>query len=311
MIHPGAESTSEIFVKSNRRNTSSISSRVNPKTIHKPINAPADTPSHSFTQHRQFLLLSALSTPICVITFTPPPQRYNLFGNILLGAKKDLTILSRITPKMQGGGGGSGDPVYTPQLKMSELYRKRESRDSARLRAYNKILETIHHRIRVMSQLPNAQTNILFTIPPFILGLPRIDLEDCVVYLVYQLRMTGFQIRYTFPNLLYIDWSHHEKSYILEQSPIMMAMLESDERKREEERRKSSLIKRPTAPSKKKVAFANEVLIGGNTANNGRDFGAPSVGRLPSASEYIPPSTFLKQMIEPTKKPGPFDDLWK
>jgi hypothetical protein len=194
----------------------------------------------------------------------------------------------------------------TPQLRVSELYRKRETRDSARLRAYNKILETIHHRIRTMSQLPHSPCNLLYTIPPFILGLPKIDLEDCVVYLVYQLRMTGLVVRYTFPNLLYIDWSHHERSYILEQSPIMQAMLDAEEVHKDAERRavvsRRTVVQRVAgtaepSSNKKKVSFATT------------DLGAPSVGRAPSAAEYIPPANFIKQMSEPGKNGGTTDPL--
>ena len=126
----------------------------------------------------------------------------------------------------------------TPQLPPSELYDKRRSKDASRLRAYNKILEQIYNRIRVTSKLPNSQCYLLYTVPPFILGLPKIDLEDCMVYLIYQLRHAGYDIRYTFPNMLYISWLHHEKSYLVEQSPIMAAMLESAEKTQSELERK-------------------------------------------------------------------------
>jgi hypothetical protein len=84
------------------------------------------------------------------------------------------------------------EETTTPQLDPSELYNKRKSKDSARLRAYNKILEQIYNRIRVISRLPNSQCYLLYTVPPFILGLPKIDMEDCVVYLIYQLRHSGY-----------------------------------------------------------------------------------------------------------------------
>ena len=126
----------------------------------------------------------------------------------------------------------------TPQLDPSELYDKRRSKDAARLRAYNKILEQIYNRIRSLSKLPNSQCNLLYTVPPFILGLPKIDLEDCVVYLIYQLRHAGYEIRYTPPNMIYISWLHHEKSYLVDQSPIMQAMLVSAEKTQSEIDRK-------------------------------------------------------------------------
>lgn len=112
-----------------------------------------------------------------------------------------------------------------PLLRVSELYKRRQAKDAARLRAYNQILDTVHHRIRVQGNLPNSPCSLLYTIPPFVLGLPKIDLEDCVVYLVFQLRQSGFEVRYSYPNLLAISWTHHERSYITEQSPITQAML--------------------------------------------------------------------------------------
>ena len=138
----------------------------------------------------------------------------------------------------------------TPQLNPAELYDKRKSKDSSRLRAYNKILEQVYNRIRVMSLLPNSQCYLLYTVPPFILGLPKIDLEDCVVYLIYQLRHAKYDVRYTPPNMLYISWVHHEKSYLMEQSPIMQSMLESAEKTAAEIERKEKEASRLLAPRK-------------------------------------------------------------
>ena len=126
----------------------------------------------------------------------------------------------------------------TPQLNPADLYDKRKSKDASRLKAYNKILEQIYNRVRVISKLPNSPCYLLYTVPPFILGLPKIDLEDCVIYLIYQLRHAGYDVRYTPPNMIYLSWVHHEKSYLVEQSPIMQAMLESAEKTQAEMERK-------------------------------------------------------------------------
>lgn len=224
------------------------------------------------------------------------------------------------------------EEIPTPQLQVGDLYKRRQSRDTARLKAYNKILEIIHHRIRTISELPNSPCSLLYTIPPFILGLPRIDLEDCVVYITYQLRMAGFDVRYTYPNLLNINWAHHEKSYLLEQSPIMMAMVESEAKKVAEDQKKAvfakNLVKKLGPPAakntkpegpKKRVGFRNDVIIPPTTG----DTTVPSVGHMPSASDYVPPTAFLKQMSEPKKAAiaavnagpppagsNPFADLW-
>ena len=212
-----------------------------------------------------------------------------------------------------------------PLLRVSELYKRRQAKDAARLRAYNQILDTVHHRIRVQGNLPNSPCSLLYAIPPFVLGLPKIDLEDCVVYLVFQLRQSGFEVRYSYPNLLAISWMHHERSYITEQSPIMQAMLAAQ-----------AAAPSLTAPPKRR---APKAITAGQSTNSqagpsqrtgmagpsqrkqkGVSFsvgnsGGPSVGSLPSAEAYVPPSTFLQTMTKPDPKSaaatGVLADLWR
>ena len=204
----------------------------------------------------------------------------------------------------------------TPQLNPSELYDRRKSKDASRLRTYNKILEQIYNRIRVISRLPNSQCYLLYTVPPFILGLPKIDLEDCIVYLIYQLRHSAYDIRYTSPNMLYISWAHHEKSYIIDQSPIMNAMLESAERTQSEIERKekeaSRLITSRKSQRKVRINTPGEFQSGISTGTLhripqsainsvlNRPLSNPTAGPPPpSASDYIPPSGFLQNMSNP------------
>jgi hypothetical protein len=206
---------------------------------------------------------------------------------------------------------------HTPQLNPSELYDKRRTKDASRLRAYNKILEQIYNRIRVISKLPNSQCYLLYTVPPFILGLPKIDLEDCVVYLVYQLRHAGYEIRYTPPNMIYISWLHHEKSYLVEQSPIMQAMLESAEKTQAELERKEREAARLLGPGKKSQkktvkntpgmlqstsgpARSSQPPLGAINNILNRPLSNPTAGPPPpSAGDYVPPASFLQNMSNP------------
>lgn len=213
----------------------------------------------------------------------------------------------------------------TPQLDPSELYDKRKSKDAARLRAYNKILEQIYNRIRSLSKLPNSQCSLLYTVPPFILGLPKIDLEDCVVYLIYQLRHAGYEVRYTPPNMIYISWLHHEKSYLVDQSPIMQAMLISAEKTQAEIDRKEKEASRLISARKsgKKVRIQTPGIMQSIPNMQQRSAGPynmnitapprsaihnilqrplsnPTAGPPPpSAAEYVPPPTFLQQITNP------------
>jgi hypothetical protein len=211
----------------------------------------------------------------------------------------------------------------TPQLNPTELYDKRRTKDAGRLRAYNKILEQIYNRIRTMSKLPNSQCYLLYTVPPFILGLPKLDLEDCVVYLIYQLRHAGYEIRYSPPNMIYISWLHHEKSYLVEQSPIMQAMMESAEKTQAELERKEKEAARLLGPGKRsqrkvvKQTPGFTSLVSGPTPGLTRNSYGPSnaintilnrptsnptAGTLPSAADYVPPATFLQNVTNPTNE---------
>jgi hypothetical protein len=229
----------------------------------------------------------------------------------------------------------------TPQLAPSELYDKRKTKDAAKLRAYNKILEQIYNRVRVISRLPNSQCSLLYTVPPFILGLPKLDLEDCVVYLIYQLRHAGYEVRYTPPNLLYISWLHHEKNYMVEQSPIMMAMMESAEKSRAELERKEKDAQRLIGARKSQrkqvrqtpgglqsVSGLSGGGSGGGSGVGGRGPSPAAISQVlnrpmsnptagpprPSAADYVPPSSFLENMTNPknqTVYPQSMTDYFK
>jgi len=211
----------------------------------------------------------------------------------------------------------------TPQLDPTDLYDKRKSKDASRLRAYNKILEQIYNRIRVSSKLPNSQCYLLYTVPPFILGLPKIDIEDCVIYIIYQLRHAKYEVRYTPPNMLYISWLHHEKSYLVEQSPIMQAMLESAEKTRAEQERKereaSRLIQGRKSQRSVRIATPGQFQRGSTMGPRAsaistilnRPLSNPTAGPPPpSAAEYVPPPTFLQNVSQPTHSvPAPKSNM--
>lgn len=203
----------------------------------------------------------------------------------------------------------------TPQLNPADLYDRRKSKDTSRLKAYNKILEQIYHRIRTLSQLPNSPCYLLYTVPPFILGLPKIDLEDCVIYLIYQLRHASYEVRYTPPNMLYLSWMHHEQSYLRQQSPIMQSMLESAERTQAEVERKekeaSRLIQARKSNRKVRLQTPGELQQQTKFASYrpstaaistvlNRPLSNPVAGPPPpSAADYVPPSAFLQQVTNP------------
>jgi hypothetical protein len=167
------------------------------------------------------------------------------------------------------------------KLEPKHLFEKREKRDKARLRAYNQLLEQIQHRIYTTSQLPGNPSYLVYSVPPFILGLPSMDLQDCIVYLVFQLRQNGFEIRFTYPNLLYISWASYEKEYFMKQNPIVQAMIPP----------KPEIINK-----KSKVSFTskNETIPLQNPYTN-----EVTVRPARSANDYEPPNAFLDTIQRP------------
>lgn len=203
-----------------------------------------------------------------------------------------------------------------PKLEPRQLFETRVRRDAAKLRAYNQILTQIQSRIKTTAALPGNPNYLLYTVPPFILGLPAIDLQDCIVYVVHQLRTGGYEVRFTYPNLLFISWKHYEQEYMREQNPITQAM-------------------KPPAPSNtSKKGAGGKRGMNGSGMNNGmngsgmngmgpkvsfsqdlsRIGGAPAAPR--SAAEYQPPDSFLEGIQRPVKTPGNATEsvlaqLWK
>lgn len=197
---------------------------------------------------------------------------------------------------MSAGPGGNEPPRLNPK----DLFQRREKRDQSRLRAYNQLLEQINQRIYTTSQLSGNANFITYTVPPFIFGLPKLDLQDCIVYLVYQLRQAGYEVRYTYPNLLYISWRHHERDYLLKQNPIVQAMIPPEVKKEQKKREKMG-----SQPTAKSVRFANDIRGG-----PGQDADRPTPVR--NATDYVPPNSFVQTLQKPLpqRQNNILADLW-
>ena len=100
------------------------------------------------------------------------------------------------------------------KLNLDELYEKKQQHDLNTLSIYNKILNRIHSRIKVVSRQSIAGQFCWFVIPEMIIGIPRYDHGACTAYIIEKLRSNGFVIRYTHPNLLFISWKHWVPAYV-------------------------------------------------------------------------------------------------
>jgi len=111
-----------------------------------------------------------------------------------------------------------------PKLDPASLYSEQEKRDALKLKTYNNILESAHNKIRVNSRMPNNDKSLLFVVPEFVIGVPRFSTRDCILYLVWNLRNSKFDVQYYHPNLLHISWRKHDTQYREERNPIVQMM---------------------------------------------------------------------------------------
>jgi hypothetical protein len=194
---------------------------------------------------------------------------------------------------------GGGPPV----IQLKDLYARRQERDTAKLRAYDEVLKQIMNKVHMYSQMPSHPTDITYEVPSFLVGVPCMDMQDAIVYIVFQLRSGGFEVRFTWPNLLYISWKSYEREYLMQNSPIFKSMIQSASVAiNKPEVKKPVLIKPAKAETKKKsVSFGN----------GGAGSGAPKPKAAPLAAlEYQPPIEFFKA-VEAPKAASPYLDISK
>jgi len=106
-----------------------------------------------------------------------------------------------------------------PLLPPSALYSQQAKRDATRIKIYNSVLTHIYNKIKAISKIPENERTLLYIVPEFIPGTPRIDVGDCVLYLVWNLRNVGYNVIYTHPNCLFISWKDHDMMYRDYESP--------------------------------------------------------------------------------------------
>lgn len=112
-----------------------------------------------------------------------------------------------------------------PHLTPAALFAEQARLDALRLEVYNRILGTVHAKIKAASMLPNSPQMTYFDVPEWQPGCPRFDVKDCILYIAWNLRHAGFKVLYVTPNRLIISWQDQSIQYYQEESPIRQAML--------------------------------------------------------------------------------------
>jgi hypothetical protein len=119
----------------------------------------------------------------------------------------------------------SSQTTQPPQLTPGSLFEDQARLDGLRLATYNRILSSVHQKIKFTSQKPASTHMCFFDVPEWQPGCPRYDVKDCILYIVWNLRHAGFNVIYMPYNRLVINWQDQSIKYYQEESPIRQAMV--------------------------------------------------------------------------------------
>lgn len=100
------------------------------------------------------------------------------------------------------------------KLNLDDLYERKQQHDLNTLATYNKILNRIHNKIKLISRQHITDQHCWYTIPEMIIGIPKYDHGACTAYIIHKLQENGFVVHYTHPNLVFISWKHWVPSYV-------------------------------------------------------------------------------------------------
>ena len=109
------------------------------------------------------------------------------------------------------------DSDIVDKIDIDDLYEKKRQADENNMELFNRILNRIHTKIKKASRIDKNATDIWYTIPEYIIGVPKYDVGICIGYIVEKLRDNGFNVRYFHPNTILISWVHWVPSYVREQ----------------------------------------------------------------------------------------------
>jgi hypothetical protein len=160
-------------------------------------------------------------------------------------------------------------PQPTPQLTPAALFDKQSEMDTMRLKVYNKILGTVHQRIKFTSTLPSSPQMVSYEVPEWQMGCPRFDVKDCILYIIWNLRQSGFKVLYISPNRMLISWKEQAIQYYAQESPIRQAMLATTQPKHYTAKPDKSILKKSTASYKPVAEGIAGLLANGSTKKDG------------------------------------------
>jgi hypothetical protein len=85
-------------------------------------------------------------------------------------------------------------------ILIDDQYKQQQKK----LDIYNKILNKIYNKIQLVNK--RKKTDLIYEIPNYIFGFPLYNNRTCLVFIISSMRKKGFEVKFNFPNILYISW---------------------------------------------------------------------------------------------------------
>ena len=99
------------------------------------------------------------------------------------------------------------------KINLDELYKRTQKLEENKIKVFQMILGRVHSKIKITSRLKCNDMFCFYVIPEFLVGVPRYDLAACTGFIIDKLTKNGFNVKYTYPNLLFISWKHYIPAY--------------------------------------------------------------------------------------------------
>lgn len=87
---------------------------------------------------------------------------------------------------------------------------------------FKKILEKCFNRIKKAALVSKMQMCV-YEVPEFMLGHPFYNMQECIIYLIDQLKDRGYNVRYYFPKSIVVQWAQND-SYDISDTSTMLEL---------------------------------------------------------------------------------------
>ena len=90
-----------------------------------------------------------------------------------------------------------------------ELMNSNRNKTREKAKRFECVVQRVFNQISIKGRDENW-TRMVYTIPPYVLGMPIYDLDLCMRYVVNKLQSSGYYVEIFPPNVIYISWDKSE-----------------------------------------------------------------------------------------------------